>query len=235
MVWEVFHHLVGRELPSPVGTLQDAWALLKQSDFRRHLGITTSAFWRALVIAASGGVVLGVLLGMRRLAAEVADPILAALFAVPKVILYPVFLSVFGLTIASTVAFGVIHGIIPVIVITMTAIQSIPRILIRSARSMRLSPWHAAIHVLIPATIPEIVSAMRMGFSLTLMGTLIGEMYASKAGIGFLLVRAMERDDPKTLIALALLLFVFATLVNYTLLAFERSRGHKTVLAKSSG
>jgi NitT/TauT family transport system permease protein len=233
LVWQLLHQVVGRELPSPLSTLRDAWSLIHDPGFLRHLGTSSSAFSQALLIAGTGGLALGVMLGMRRLAAEVAEPILAGLFAIPKVVLYPVFLSIFGLTVSSTVAFAVVHGTVPIIIIVMSAIQNIPRILLRSAHAMRLSPWGAAVHILVPATIPEIISAMRIGFSLTLMGTLIGEMYASKGGIGFMLVHAMANDDPGQLMAIALLLFVFATLVNYGLLGLERRSSHK--LAKPPG
>ena len=62
-----------------------------------------------------------------------------------------------------------------------------------------------------PAALPEIVSGFRLGFALTLLGTLIGEMFASQRGIGYMLVKAMETGDTATVMALALLLVVLAT------------------------
>jgi NitT/TauT family transport system permease protein len=66
------------------------------------------------------------------------------------------------------------------------------------------------------------MAGLRIGFALTLLGTLIGEMFASTNGIGFMLMQAMGLDEIKKIMALALLLFVFATLVNFALLAFEK-------------
>ena len=76
--------------------------------------------------------------------------------------------------------------------------------------------------ILIPAAMPEIVSGFRVGFALTLLGTLIGEMFASQRGIGYMLVRAMETNDTGTVTALALLLVVLATAASALFLRLDR-------------
>ena len=82
--------------------------------------------------------------------------------------------------------------------------------------------------MLIPATVPEIVSGFRIGFALTMLGTLIGELFASQRGIGFILLKAMERNDVPTILSLALLLFLFATATSWLLLWIDR-RLHQRV------
>src|SRR3546814_1574822 len=76
----------------------------------------------------------------------------------------------FGLGLSAKIAFGVIHGIIPIVIFTMTAVRNIRPVYLRSIRTHRLTPWQGAVHVLIPATVPEIVAGLRIGFSLTLLG-----------------------------------------------------------------
>ncbi len=221
--WELLHYLLGAAtLPSPLATLRELELLTSDSDFPKNIAATGVAFFWALVIATLGGLGLGVILGARHLAGEVAEPILTALYSLPKITLYPVILLSFGLGMSAKIAFGAMHGIIPVIIVTMTAVRNIRPVFIRSARALRLSGWNSIVHILIPATIPEIMAGLRIGFALTLLGTLIGEMFASTNGIGFMLMQAMGLDEIKKIMALALLLFVFATLVNFALLAFEK-------------
>ena len=86
---------------------------------------------------------------------------------------------------------------------------------------MRLNPLQLFAHVLVPASLPDIVTGFRLGFALTLLGTLIGEMFASQRGIGYLLIHAMENNNPDVIIALALLLAVLATAASWLLLAIE--------------
>ena len=68
---------------------------------------------------------IGLTLGASRLAGEVAEPILVALYSIPKVTLYPVILLVFGIGMPAKVAFGAIHGIVPISLFAMNAIRNI--------------------------------------------------------------------------------------------------------------
>jgi NitT/TauT family transport system permease protein len=76
-------------------------------------------------------------------------------------------------------------------------------------------------HVLIPAAVPEIVAGLRIGFSLTLLGTLLGEMFASQEGIGHRLMLAIDRNEAPVIMAIAFMLFVFATAVSLLLLRWD--------------
>ena len=99
------------------GALRKLAAIMTDEDFPRHAWETGRAFGTALVIALVGGLVIGLMLGAHRLSGDVAEPILVALYSIPKITLYPVILLLFGLGISAKIAFGVIHGIIPVAVV----------------------------------------------------------------------------------------------------------------------
>src|SRR5436189_68951 len=98
---------------------------------------------------------------------------------IDAMLLNPVILLLFGLGISATIAFGVIHGVIPVIVFTMNVVRNIKGVYFRAARTMRLSLMQTALTIVVPAAMPEIISGFRVGFALTLLGTLIGELFAS--------------------------------------------------------
>jgi NitT/TauT family transport system permease protein len=229
VLWQLLAWLAGPQvLTAPLPTVQKLAALMTAGDFGRHAAETGRAFATALVISLVGGLALGVLLGAHRLSGEVAEPMLVALYSIPKITLYPVILLLFGLGVSAKIAFGALHGIIPVILFTMNAVRSLPHVYLRASRALHLTPWQTAVHVMVPATIPEIVSGFRIGFALTLLGTLIGEMFASQRGIGYLLVRAMETNDVATIMALALLLITLATGASWALLALD-ARLHRRV------
>jgi len=229
-LWQAGTLVLGKDaLPSPVATVTKLAAIIADEDFPRHAWETARAFLTALVISLAAGLLIGLALGARRLAGEVAEPMLTALYSIPKITLYPVILLLFGLGISAKIAFGVIHGIIPVILFTMNAVRNIRAVYLRSARAMRLTLAQTAGTIIIPAALPEIVSGFRIGFALTLLGTLIGEMFASQRGIGYMLVKAMETGDTGTVMSLALLLVVLATAASAALLALDRRlRRHAT-------
>jgi len=209
-------------LPGPVRTFQQLWTQVSDPEFGAHLAETGKAFLSALAISLIGGAIMGVLLGARRLAGDVFEPLLIALYSIPKIALYPIVLLLFGLGVSAKIAFGAMHGIIPMTIFTMTAVRNIRPVYMRSIRTHRLTAWQGAMHVLIPAAMPEVVAGLRIGFSLTLLGTLLGEMFASQRGIGHLLMRAIDRNDAPTIMALAVMLFLFATIVSLGLLQWDR-------------
>ncbi|MBI3452595.1 MAG: ABC transporter permease subunit [Rhodospirillales bacterium] len=228
-IWQGLYMFAGDvAIASPAETVRHVFVLLERPRFWGHIEETLSAFAYALVISWAGGVGIGVWLGAHRLSGEVAEPILVALYSLPKVTLYPLILLVFGLGMPAKVAFGAIHGIIPVTIFTMNAVRNIRPVYVKAARVLRLSPQQTVTGVLLPATLPEVVSGLRVGFSLTLLGVLIGEMFASKRGLGFLIINAIGLNDVETMMAVTLLLFVFAAAANAFLLALDR-RLHKRV------
>ncbi|MGI4939037.1 MAG: ABC transporter permease [Janthinobacterium lividum] len=223
LVWAAVSAWVGPHvLTGPFATLAYLGRLLPDPDFHAAAWETLRAFALAFLIAASAGLAIGILLGANRVSGAVAEPILTTLYSVPKITLYPVILLFFGLGISARVAFGAIHGVVPVILFTMAAVRGIRPVHFRTAHAMGLSPVARACRIVLPACLPGIVSGLRVGFSLTLLGTLIGEMFASQRGLGRMTITAMENDNTQLLIALALLLFVIATLAGWLLLALDR-------------
>ena len=226
--WQVLHWIAGElVLPSPLGVVNRLAMIAADPEFAGHAWETGRAFATALLISLIGGLGIGVLLGVHRLSGEVAEPLLVAL-SIPKITLYPVILLFFGLGASAKIAFGALHGIIPVIIFSMNGARNIRPVYLRSARAMRLTPLQMALHVMVPATLPEIVSGFRLGFALTLLGTMIGEMFAPQRGIGYMLVKAMESNEPTTIMALALLLIVFATCTSWILLAIDNRLHRRT-------
>ena len=227
--WQLLHWIAGGlVLPSPLGAANQLALIAADPEFGGHAWETGRAFATALLISLIGGLGLGVLLGLHRLSGEVAEPMLVALYSIPKITLYPVILLLFGLGISAKIAFGALHGIIPVIMFSMNAVRNIRPVYLRSARAMRLAPLQTGLHVMVPATLPEIVSGFRLGFALTLLGTLLGEMFASQRGIGYMLLKAMESNEPTTVTALALLLIGFATCASWILLAIDNRLHRRT-------
>jgi NitT/TauT family transport system permease protein len=221
--WQGLYWLVGdTALTSPVETIARLGALMNAGSFWGHVAETGYAFALAVLISLLGGIGAGTLLGLNRTSAIVSEPILIALYSLPKVTLYPLVLLCFGLGISAKIAFGAMHGLIPVAIFTMKAITQIKPVYWRTAHALRLSPRQVALTLALPAVLPEVMSGARLGFSLSLLGVLIGEMFASKRGLGFLITTAMGLGDTATLIAIALLISAFAIATNWALLVLQR-------------
>lgn len=228
VLWQGLHLLVGASsLASPVQTVTKLASLLATGEFWLNISETMRAFVAAFAISLFGGIALGIVLGVRKLAGNVAEPILTTLYSIPKVVLYPLVLLCFGLGISAKIAFGVMHGLIPITLFSMNAIRQMKPVYRRTSQVMRLSPAQNAFTVIMPAILPEIISGVRLGFSLTLLGVLIGEMFASQRGLGFLLTSAINLGQIDTIMAIALLLTVFAVTCNALMMRFDRRLTHR--------
>jgi NitT/TauT family transport system permease protein len=222
VVWELCYLAVGDvALRSPWQTVRFLGTLMRTDTFWGHLTESMLAFAWALVIAIVLGLAIGFALGLHRLSGEAFEPMLVALYSIPKITLYPILLLAFGLGISAKIAFGAIHGIIPVALFTLTAVRSIKPILIKTGRVLKLSPSLMVRSVLFPAAVPEIFTGIRVGFSLTLVGTVLGEMFASQRGLGYLLMNAISLYNVDLIMSVTFLLVVFAAGVNTVMLIID--------------
>jgi len=221
--WQIAYWIVGNvALRSPLQTIRYTIELAQTSLFWLHLANTLQAFGAALVIAIALGLSIGFALGTHRLSADALEPMLVALYSIPKITLYPILLLAFGLGMSAKVAFGAIHGIIPVALFTLNAVRGIKPILLKTGRVLKLDAKAMIRSVLFPAAVPEIFTGLRVGFSLTLIGTVLGEMFAAQHGLGYLLMNAISLYNVDVIMSVTFLLVVFAASVNGVLLAIDR-------------
>jgi len=225
--WELVYLVVGDvALRSPWQTTQFLGKLMQTDLFWLHLADSLKAFAVALVIAVVLGLLIGFALGLHRLSGEAMEPMLVALYSIPKITLYPIILLAFGIGISAKIAFGAIHGIIPVALFTLNAVRTTRPILIKTGRVMKLSPVVMVREILFPAAVPEIFTGIRVGFSLTLIGTVLGEMFAAQRGLGYLLMSAISLYNVDLIMSVTFLLVVLAAAVNMVLLVIDRRLHH---------
>jgi NitT/TauT family transport system permease protein len=222
LAWQALHQIVGATaLPAPLPTLEYLAKFVPSPRFLESAWATLESFCLALLLSYALGLTIGLWMGVHRLSGAVGEPILISLYTLPKITLYPVVLLIFGLSLPGRVTFGAMHGVLPVALLTMNAIRNIPPVYLKSARTLLLSKWQTLATVLFPATLPEVVSGLRIGFTLTLLGVLLAEMFASKAGLGSLIINAMQLLQNEEMVTVALVLFAFAAIANALLLWIE--------------
>ncbi len=222
LAWQALHAIAGETaLPAPITTLVYLAHNVTTPRFTESALTTAQELALALIFAYGIGLALGVWMGAHRLSGQVGEPILVALYSLPKITLYPVVLLICGLGLSGKVVFGAMHGILPVALLTMGAIRAIPPVYLRAARTLHLTPWQTIASVLLPAALPEVFTGLRIGFTVTLLGVLLGEMFASKQGLGALIMNAVSLAQGEEMMTVAVILFVFAAIANGLLLFIE--------------
>lgn len=229
IAWQALFQFAGSHaLLPPVDTILYLGHLLGTAQFWGHLAETGRAFGVAMVLSVVLGLGIGLPTGLNRLAAAIAEPMLVSAYAIPKIVLYPIVLLIFGIGLPAKIAFGAIHGFIPIALFAMAGVRQVSPVFLRSARALRMTRADTLRRIVWPAALPEIFSGLRIGFSLTLIGTLLGEMFGSQKGLGFLLMTAIGLQNIPVIMAVTLLLVLCAAALSVILLAADRRLRHGT-------
>ena len=222
LIWQVLYLWTGDiALASPMQTFRYTLQLFTQDAFDAQVYETLRAFAIAYALSVVIGLTVGFWLGFDRLSGDALEPMIVSVYAIPKLTLYPILLLAFGLSLSAKVAFGVIHGVIPIILFTLSAVHNTKPILIKTGRVMKLSRWQMVRWILFPAAIPEIFTGLRVGFALTLIGSLLAEMFASQRGLGYLLMNAIGLHNVELIMSVTLVIVVFAAAVSVILLHID--------------
>jgi NitT/TauT family transport system permease protein len=161
----------------------------------------------AMVIACGVGILVGAVVGGVALLRDLLLPVFSSLYAVPIVILYPIFTAWFGIGSESKIAFAGIYGFFPVMLSTAAGIRTIDAQYLLAARSMGASVPQQITRVIIPASIPTVLTGLRLGGALTIIGVVVSEMLTSAAGIGYLVTRYRTiLDSPHVFAAIVMIL-----------------------------
>jgi len=170
----------------------------------------TVAFAFSLII----GLTVGLIVGLHRFTRSSLYPIILLLYAMPLATVLPLFVIVFGIGPASKIAFGVSHGVFPIIMAVAAGVQNIKPILVTSARSMGANRRQILISIVFPHLLPSLFTGMRLGMSAALLGVLLAELYVSQSGVGYLTGMFTQTFQPQNLFALVAVLAAIAVGLN---------------------
>jgi NitT/TauT family transport system permease protein/taurine transport system permease protein len=185
----------------------------------------------AMLIACGGGILVGALVGGLAVLRNLLLPVFSSLYAVPIVILYPIFTAWFGIGSQSKIAFAGVYGFFPVMLSAAAGIQTIDQNFLVAARSMGASLPQQITRVVIPASIPTVLAGLRLGGALAIIGVVVSEMLTSAAGIGYLVSKYRTVLDSPRVFAAILMILVLSVLFD----ALARWVERRTLVWQTAG
>lgn len=141
------------------------------------------------------GIVLGFLMGWFRRLESFLDPIVNFLYASPRIALAPLLILWFGIDIQSKIAIIFLMSVFPITINTTLGVHSVDRDLVDLAHSLNASPWQLIRTIILPSSVPFIVTGMRIGLGVGLIGVVVGEFVAATSGIGYTIAQAASSYD----------------------------------------
>lgn len=206
-----FYHEV---FPSGIVVVAAAGNLLTDAVFFDHLAITLFEILLGLGLAILFGVGSGLLLGVSQNLYRGLDPILVALATTPKIVFFPVIMLMVGIGTESKVAMGALSAYFPIALSSAASVRSVPQVFIDTGRAFGLSRWQLARAIYIPAVLPELLTGIRLGLGVCIIGVLLAEIKMSNQGLGFLAIEYYNLFDIPSLYAALIVIFLIAIGIN---------------------
>lgn len=203
--------------PGPIAAVEGLMLDLGRADYRASIVTTITLLVIGWVLAAIVGTLVGFGLGLSKFWSTVFATPLFAMYSIPKVTLYPVFLIFLGIEEESRVAFAFFHGVFPMALLVMAATAALDRNHLKLA-DVLVMPWQMKLRkILIPALLPTIVTALRIAFGLTLMGLILAGMFTANSGLGHELVNNIAFVRVDRIAGQVLFIVVLAVIPGLTL------------------
>lgn len=218
IAWEALVRMRGIApiyLPAPSAIAVYLWRMIADGSLPVNLGITLGRVLGGFAIAAVAGVGLGVLMGMSRLVARIADPWIAALYPLPKIALIPLLLTWLGTGEAYKIVISAVTAFFPIAMSTYAGVRQVNRELVKTAENLGANRRQAQINVVLPAAIPTIFAGLQLGMGVTIILVVAAEMIggSSAGGMGKLLIQAGQVMETEKVFAALIVLTLMGALI----------------------
>lgn len=196
LLWEAASRALGEALlPAPLDVLSFFAQALADAAFWGHIGSSFMRVTLALALAWCTAFPLGLLLGYAKRADAMISPLVFLTYPIPKIVLLPVFLTVFGLGDAPRIVLVAMTTGYQILVVTRDSALGLDPKYLDSFRSLGGSQLQMLRHVLIPAALPDAVTALRVASGTAVAVLFMVESFATSSGLGFLIMDSWGRGD----------------------------------------
>ncbi len=195
VIWEMVDSLMIRNSLVLVGPSRVAEAfmkLLSRGVLARHVYATFVEFILGYLVGVMIGIGVGVLMALSRRAKEILSPWVTIWYNAPIILLAPLFITAFGLGIASKIAIVFIGAVFPVLFNTYTGMTTVDGRLVEAVRAFGGTRRQIFFKVTVPGALPLVMTGLRLSVGRALVGAIVSEFFGARAGIGYLITAASE-------------------------------------------
>lgn len=153
--------------------------------FHQHLLVSGTEFAVGFGAAAVLGTLLGLMAGWNRRIGYTFEPILTAIYVTPRMALLPVIVLWFGYGVQTTTIIVFLGAFFVLFLNAMAGAKTVDALLVRAARSFSATRTQIFRTIVLPSTVPHIITGLRLGVGRALIGVVIAEIYAASAGLGY--------------------------------------------------
>jgi NitT/TauT family transport system permease protein len=210
--------------PSPLQVAKRLVELVQEGLLGPSIKATLLRMLIGFSIAGATGLIIGVLMGMSRIAQACMKSLFLGLQTLPTAAWVPISLLLFGLS-DKGIYFVIVMSAAPAVAIaTSDGILNIPHIYLRAARTLGTPGFMMPFRVILPAALPSIVTGIKLGWTLGWHGAVSAELIKSSVGLGYLLYMGRELNDAPQVVAIMVVTILFGLLLDRFLFGIIENR-----------
>ncbi len=183
------NHLV---LVGPARVVQAFMSLFSRGVLARHVYATFVEFILGYLVGVVIGIALGVAMALSRRAKDILGPWVTIWYNAPIILLAPLFITAFGLGLASKIVIVFIAAVFPVLFNTYAGMTTVDGRLVEAVRAFGGTRRQIFFKVTVPGALPLMMTGLRLSVGRALVGAIVSEFFGSRAGIGYLITAASE-------------------------------------------
>ena len=215
IVWELLApNLDPLVFSSPREIAIRTWEWAQNGTLYLNLFVTAEEIVLGYVAGAVAAVLLGLLLGSYPTLAAILDPILMAIYGVPKIAFGPLFIVWFGINLAPKVVICGVTVFFFIFLATYEGVRNVDRDLLRTIRLMGATRYQERALVVFPGAMPAILLGLKLAIPEALVGAIVGELIVSNKGIGYLIEYSASQLDSAGVFAGLFILMILAVVAN---------------------
>ena len=200
-------------VPNPSRIAATLIELFSDGSIWPHLEATFTAALGGLALGIAVGILLGVVAALVPFIAELLEPVMTVLNAIPRVILAPLFVIWLGIGPASKVALSFILVAVLIFFTVFTGIRQVDRKLVERVVTLGGDRWSLVRHVYLPSVTAWVLGSLKVAVGFAFTGACVGEFVAASRGLGYLLSFAQSTYNAALMFALILLILVVVLLI----------------------
>lgn len=186
-----------------------------------HLWVTMEESMLGFVTGAVAGIIAGIALGRSRMLADVFSVYIKVINSVPRVVLAPIFILIFGLGLTSKVALSFVMVFFVVFANAFQGVREADRNLMANAQILGANGWQLTSTVVVPSAMSWIFASLHVSFGFAIIGAIVGEFVGAHYGIGLLINVAKGSFDSAGMYAAIIIIMVVALAAEYLMTVVE--------------
>lgn len=208
--------------PAPTAIAATLAEMISSGELAEDFIPTFRRMLSGFAIGAGTGLILGLLMGWSKRLRVAFDPIIAALHPVPKIALLPIILIIFGFGESSRIVMVSIAAFFPMLINSMAGVTQINPTYFEVTKNYGASQWKVFWRVVLPGSLPMILTGARLALTLALTITIVVEIRFGNVGLGTVIWLAWETLRTKQLYAVVGVLSALGMSINFTLLGLKK-------------